>query len=156
MVLLLALAGLTSCSTPDDPPPPEATPSSQARSLDARTVAGAAPRDARVDRFCTAYVAVAEATTPAALADWADRMLAVGTPDDIGSRQGAGFEVLTTVAAGPNAEPAAPADGSDPLGPQAQQDAALAAFGDYVGSTCEDEIDAAQPAGGGGVSPTPR
>ena len=145
-----ALVGLAACSAPDEPPSPGGSPSEGARPPDGETVAGASPSDAPMGRFCRVYVEVADAMTPAALADWADRMLAVGTPAGIGVRQRAGFEVLTTVAAGPNAEPEAPADGSDPLGPQTEQDAALAAFGDYVAATCAQQIDSAQDPGGEG------
>ena len=145
--LCLALAGLTSCSGDEaaapDAPSAAGSPGATASGPPVETVAGAAPRDARAGRFCRTYVEVADATTPAALADWARRMIDVGTPAGIGARQRAGFEVLTTVAAGPNAEPSPLPDGSDPLGSPAEQDAALAAFGDYVGTTCAEQVDAA-------------
>lgn len=102
----------------------------------------AAPKNASVDAFCTAYVSVmsggVKTGTGKTIRDWGERLRKVGTPKDMSADARAGFEVFVDYAKSvdPNAKTA---DIPDPDVSDAEQKQ-LTAFAAYASQNCTTQM----------------
>lgn len=102
-----------------------------------------APTDASEGDFCDSYIAAlkmgGEEATGSDVKEWAEGMEETGTPKGISEEEREGFELLVKWAKDVD-EDAKATDVEDPDMSESDEKK-VDAFGEYVGTTCEDEID---------------
>lgn len=103
---------------------------------------GDAPTDASKADFCETYVdtdaLTEEDATGADVRDWADNLEETGTPEDISDDARKGFEVFLEAAK--DIDEDAKADDIEEPDVSAEEEKQLEAFGEYVGTTCTEEM----------------
>lgn len=102
-----------------------------------------APTDASEGDFCNAYIEAStiggEDATGKDLKDWAEDLEKTGTPESISDDERKGFELLVKWATDVD-EDAKAADIEDPDMSESEEKN-FDAFGEYVSTTCQDEIE---------------
>lgn len=134
LLLALSLAGslagsLTACGGDDD---------GDSDSGGSTSSVGDAPNDAQVEEFCATFQESNDVTDGAGIKAFADRLAAVGTPDELTDEQREGFEVFVGVAQG--VDESSTLDELEDPDVSDEEEAAVTAFIGYATTNCADEL----------------
>ncbi|MGA8258174.1 MAG: hypothetical protein WB767_16520 [Nocardioides sp.] len=137
LLLALSLAGslagsLTACGGDDEGGNSDSDSGGRTSSV------GDAPNDAQVEEFCATFQESNDVTDGAGIKAFADKLAAVGTPDDLTDEQREGFEVFVGVAQG--VDEGSTLDELEDPDVSDEEEAAVTAFIGYATTNCADEL----------------